>query len=130
MAVTTLRQTATLKASPHDVYEALMDSKKHSAFTGDKAVISRKIGGKFSVFGGYSFGVNLELIPDEKIVQAWSASNWKKGEVSTVTFSLQKVKGGARLSFTQRDIPPRELKSMKSGWIEFYWTPMKKYFGG
>jgi len=37
-----------------------------SKFTGDKASISRKVGGKFSVFDGYSEGANLELIPDTK----------------------------------------------------------------
>ena len=31
----TIRQTATFKASPRAVYEALMDSRKHAAFTGN-----------------------------------------------------------------------------------------------
>ena len=44
-----IRQTVTFKASPHAIYEALMDSKKHSEFTGGEAKISRKIGGKFSI---------------------------------------------------------------------------------
>jgi uncharacterized protein YndB with AHSA1/START domain len=29
----TIRQSVTFEASPYDVYEALMDSKKHSRFT-------------------------------------------------------------------------------------------------
>ncbi len=37
----TVEQTVTFNASPHDVYEALMDSYKHSQFTGAEAVISR-----------------------------------------------------------------------------------------
>lgn len=45
MKTKTIKQTIFFKAEPHDVYEALMDSKKHSKFTGDKAVISRKEGG-------------------------------------------------------------------------------------
>ena len=35
-----IRQVVTIKTTPHAVYEALMDSKKHGAFTGGKAVIS------------------------------------------------------------------------------------------
>ena len=38
MDTKTVKQTVTFKASPHDVYEALMDSKKHAKFTGDKAI--------------------------------------------------------------------------------------------
>ena len=33
----TIEQTVTIKASPHDIYEALMDSEKHSRFTGAPA---------------------------------------------------------------------------------------------
>jgi uncharacterized protein YndB with AHSA1/START domain len=76
METKTVKQSVTIKVSPHDVYEALMDSRKHAQFTGDKASISRKVGGKFSVFDGYSEGTNLELIQDTKIVQAWRASDW------------------------------------------------------
>jgi uncharacterized protein YndB with AHSA1/START domain len=100
METKTVKQSVTFKASPHDVYEALMDSKKHAQFTGDKASISRKIGGKFSIFDGYSEGTNLELIPGNKIVQTWRASDWAKGHYSRVTFSLKEVEGGTRLSFT------------------------------
>jgi uncharacterized protein YndB with AHSA1/START domain len=36
-----IHQTVTFKASPHEVYEALMDSKKHAAFTSGRR--NRKI---------------------------------------------------------------------------------------
>jgi hypothetical protein len=48
MKTVTIRQSATFKTSPHEVYEALMDSRKHSKFTDSKASISRRIGGKFT----------------------------------------------------------------------------------
>ncbi len=44
----TIEQTVTFKASPHEVYESLMDSAKHSKFTGAKASISREVGGAFT----------------------------------------------------------------------------------
>ena len=75
METKTVKQTVTFKAQRHEVYEALMDSKKHAKFTGDKATISRKVGGKFSVFDGYGEGTNIELIPDSKIVQNWRAGD-------------------------------------------------------
>ena len=44
----TIEKSILIKASPHEVYEAFMDSKKHFKFTESKAKISREIGGKFS----------------------------------------------------------------------------------
>jgi activator of HSP90 ATPase len=120
-----VKQTVTFKASPHDVYEALMDSKKHARFTGDKATISRKVGGKFSVFDGYSEGTNLELIPDSKIVQTWRASDWPEGLYSKVTFLLNKIEGGTRLYFTQTGIPEKQFNDIAQGWRDYYWAPMK-----
>lgn len=45
MKTKTIRQTATFKASPHEVYEALLNSRKHSKFAGGKVSISRRAGG-------------------------------------------------------------------------------------
>ncbi len=64
----TIRQTVTFKASPHEVYEALMNSRRHAKFSGGKARLSRKVGGKFTAYDGYIEGTNLELAPDKKIV--------------------------------------------------------------
>lgn len=121
-----IRQSVTFKASPHQVYEALMDSKKHARFTGGKASISRKVGGKFTVFDSYAEGVNLEIVPDEKIVQSWRANDWPSGVYSKVTFSIKVVKGGARLVFTQSGVPEEQYEDVSQGWRDYYWAPMKK----
>lgn len=89
MKTKTIRQIVVFKASPHDVYEALMDSKKHSKFTGAKAIISREVGGKINAYDGYIEGVNVELVPDKKIVQKWRGSDWPEGHYSTATFELE-----------------------------------------
>lgn len=121
----TIRQSVTFTATPHAVYEALMDSRKHARFTGDVARISRQDGGKFMAYGGYITGTNLELVPDKKIVQTWHASDWPEGHTSRVTFRLTPVKGGTRLTFTHSGVPDEHYESIKQGWIDNYWTPMK-----
>jgi len=123
--VRTIRQSVTFKATPHAVYEALMDSRKHARFTGDAARISRRVGGKIMAYGGYITGTNLELSPDAKIVQAWHASDWPEGHISRVTFRLTRVKGGTRLTFTHSGVPDEQYEGIKQGWVESYWTPMK-----
>ncbi len=120
-----IRQTVTFRASPHAVYEALMDSRQHAKFTQGAARISRKVGGAISAYDGYISGSNLELLPDEKIVQAWRGSDWPEGHMSKVTFKLAPVKSGTRLSFTHSNVPDDEVESIRQGWIDNYWAPMK-----
>ena len=120
-----IRQTVTFKASPHEVYEALMDSRKHARFTQSPARFSRKVGGPISAYGGYITGANLELVPDQKIVQAWHASEWPEGHMSKATFKLAPVPGGTRLTFTHSGVPDEFFADIKQGWIDNYWVPMR-----
>jgi activator of HSP90 ATPase len=122
-----IQQTVTFKASPHEVYEILMDSKKHSAFSGGLAEISREVGGEFSAYDGYITGKNLELVPDRKIVQNWRAVDWPEGFFSTVTFVLLPIAGGTRLNFTHKDLPEGTEAEFEQGWVNNYWEPLKRY---
>jgi activator of HSP90 ATPase len=122
-----IKQTVTFKASPHEVYESLMDSRKHAAFSNSKASISRKIGGKFNAYDNYIAGKNIELISDKQIVQDWRAVDWPDGYFSRVTFKFTAVQGGTRLDFTHADVPDGTEEEFKQGWIDNYWEPMKKY---
>jgi activator of HSP90 ATPase len=128
MKTKTLQQTVTLKASPMQVYEVLMDSKRHQSLSGAKANISRKVGGKFSAWGGHISGFNLALKPGKRIVQAWRATGWWPDHYSIAIYDLSKVKGGTKLAFTQIGIPPGRYSGHYRGWIETYWTPMKEIF--
>lgn len=121
-----IRQTVTFKTSPHDIFEMLMDSKKHSEFTGSEAKISRKVGGSFSTWDGYSTGVNLKIVKDKRIVQKWRANDWPEGHYSVVTIELKKDNGNTKLIFTQTDVPEDQYKSISDGWIEFYWSKIKE----
>lgn len=126
MKTKTFRQVVAFRASPHDIYEALMDSRKHARFTGAEARISRKVGGKFTAYGDYIDGTQLAIVPDRKIVQSWHGSDWPAGHYSRATFTLSRVKGGTRLTFTQSGIPQEHYGHLKQGWVEHYWDKMRK----
>jgi activator of HSP90 ATPase len=126
METKTIKQTATFKASPHEVYETLMDENRHAEFTEGEAKISRKLGGRFSTFDGYAEGINIELEQDKKIVQTWRAEDWPKGHYSKITFVLTKVTAGTRLTFTQTGVPEEFADDVAQGWKDYYWQPMKK----
>src|SRR3972149_12205989 len=100
----TIKQKVAFKVKSREVYEALMNSKKHSAFTGGKAKISGRVGGSFSVYDGYATGKNLKLVKDKTIVQTWRASDWEEGHYSTVTFNFVPTKNGCLLTFIQEDV--------------------------
>ncbi len=128
MKMKTLRQTVTFDAAPHDVFEMLMDSKKHGTFTGAKAKISRVVGGAFSAFDGGLHGKNLEVKADKKIVQAWRSNeeNWPEGQFSRATFALTRLaKNRTKLAFSQSGIPAACFTDIKKGWHDYYWNPMK-----
>jgi activator of HSP90 ATPase len=125
----TIKQKIIFKATPEDVYEALMDSKKHSKFTGSKAVISRRVGGKFTCYDGSLSGETIELVANKRIVQRWRSDDWPEGHYSTATFEMKKIKEGTELRFTQEDVPDDKYDGINQGWIDFYWEPMKKMFG-
>jgi|GEM_PF-5485537 len=61
MKTKTIKQTVTFAATPEKIYHLIMDSKKHSAFTGSKVTMSTKVNGKFSVFDGYCHGYNINF---------------------------------------------------------------------
>ena len=122
-----IRQTVTLPASPAEVYEALMDSRKHAAFTGQAAEISGEVGGSISAGDGYISGTNLELVPGRRIVQAWHASDWPEGIISTATFDLAADGQRTRLTFRHSGVPDGAYEDIRTGWHEFYWKPLKAW---
>ncbi len=126
MKTKTIRQKIHFATTSRNVYDALMNSKKHARFTGGKATISKKIGGKFFAFDGYTAGKNIELIIDKKIVQTWRASDWEEGHYSTVEITLVPSAKGCVLTFVQKNVPPDHYAAIQQGWIDFYWKPMKE----
>jgi uncharacterized protein YndB with AHSA1/START domain len=123
-----IEQTVTFDASPHAIYEALTDSKKHAAFTGDSAEIGREVGTKFTAHGGMLSGVNVDLVRDKLVVQAWRAGNFPEGVYTIASFKLE-PQGATKtkLTFTQYGVPDEAFEMISQGWNQKYWEPLKKY---
>lgn len=130
MHTTTISQTVSLPATPIQVYQALLSSKNHSAFTGDEARMSARVGGTFSAFSGYITGKNLALHPGKTIIQEWRAEeeHWPADHFSVATFELKAARSGTTLMFSQTGVPIEHAKSIANGWKAYYWEPLKKFF--
>jgi activator of HSP90 ATPase len=125
---TALHQEVDFKASPQRIYDALLDSKQFAAVTGMPADIDPKAGGAFSMFGGLIVGRNIELVPNQRIVQAWRPTHWDPGVYSLVKFDLKPRGSETTIILDHTGFPEGDYDSLSEGWKSHYWDPMKKYF--
>jgi uncharacterized protein YndB with AHSA1/START domain len=125
-----IHQEITFSASPKRVYEALLDAKQFSHFTGGApAEIDATAGGAFSCFGGMISGRNIELRQNQRIVQAWRAGNWPEGLYSIARFELADSAGGSKLTFDHDGFLEPMREHLEAGWHKMYWEPLKKHLG-
>jgi uncharacterized protein YndB with AHSA1/START domain len=124
----TIKQRVKFKAAPDTIYELLADSRKHTAVTGRKATISRRIGGTFSTSGNEVTGVNVDLVPARRIVQAWRHRRFPEGVFSMAAVTLTPTPdGGTELVLTHRGVPKDLIPETEQAWREQYWSRIKAY---
>jgi len=124
---TSLHQQVDFKASPRRIYEVLLDSKQFGAATGLSAEIDPKEGGAFKTFGGLIVGRNVELVSDQRIVQAWRPTHWDSGVYSVVRFELKPQGSGSIVILDHTGFPEGEYEHLNEGWPMRYWEPLKKF---
>jgi activator of HSP90 ATPase len=131
MNTKTIKQSVVINnANPHEIYELLMNSKKHTELINSKSTISPKVGGKFKIYDGYIEGTNIMLEKDKKIVQKWRGEEdcWPKDHYSILKIQLEKVESGTKLTLKQSEVPEECYDSFYKGWYDFYWKPMQEMF--
>jgi len=128
------------KASRKRVYEALTETKQFDKVIHLSAAmksgmppdakpteISREAGGAFSLFGGYVTGRHIELLPNERIVQAWRAGGWDPGFYSIAKFELVEQGAGTKIVFDHGAFPKGDGEHLAAGWKMNYWEPLEKF---
>jgi activator of HSP90 ATPase len=131
-----IHQQADFKVAPEQVYQALLDSKKFSAcikksfanFSDTSARIDPSVGGSFSVFDGHIIGRILELVPNQRIVQAWRVVDWPAGVYSIAKFEVAPQGSGTHLTFDHIGFPPGLKEHLAEGWQLHYWDALTAYF--
>jgi activator of HSP90 ATPase len=122
-----IHQEVDFKVAPERIYKALLDAKQFSAFTQTKAEIQTQPGGAFKLFDGQIEGRNVELIPNQRIVQAWRPASWPAGEYSIVRFEFVPRGAETHLVFDHAGFTEDKLEHLKDGWLNHYWEPLHKY---
>jgi activator of HSP90 ATPase len=132
----TIHQEVDFKVSAQKVYEALLDSKEFSdctkksfsSFTASSAKIDSREGGAFSVFDGHIIGRIIELVPNERIVQAWRVVDWPAGVYSIARYELKVQGSRTQLVFDHIGFPQGLKEHLSIGWEQHYWDALKRYF--
>ena len=134
-----IHQETVFKAKPQRIYDALTDAQQFQKvqllsgtmkgldLQAHPAQISREPGGSFSIFGGYIVGMQLELVPNQRIVQAWREISWDPGIYSIARFALQEQGSETKLTFDHTGFPSGSGKHLAVGWEAHYWEPLEKY---
>lgn len=135
-----IHQEPEFKAEPGRIYEALLDERTFDTLVrlspdmhelmgpGTAATrIVRTEGGSFCLFGGHIVGINIELLPNARIVQAWRAANWPPGVFSVARFELTSLAAGTRIVFDHRGFPDGAAAHLAAGWKQHYWEPLASF---
>ena len=127
----TFTLTATIPASPEEIYEAWLDSLGHSEMTGGEANMSGEVGAEVSAWDGYISGRNLELIPAERIVQSWRTTEFAdEHEDLVISIVLTAVGDSTLLTLEHSNVPDDQRSYEEGGWQSNYFEPMVAYFAG
>src|SRR5215475_7092508 len=137
-----IHQVVAFKANRKRVYEALTDEKQFDKVVKLSAAVqsgeslgnkptqfAREAGGPFTLFGGHIVGRHVELVPGERIVQAWRVATWEVGVYSIARFQLAEEGAGTKLTFSHTGFPNGQGQHLASGWRGNYWEPLAKVLG-
>jgi activator of HSP90 ATPase len=129
-----IHHEAVIHASPGQIYQFLTDGQIFTAATEQPAQISEREGEPFSLFGGRVEGRQIELVPGERVVQAWRFGSahpdaWEPGVYSIVRFTLRPEGDATRFVIDHDGVPPEWEDHLQSGYPIFYEGPIARYFG-
>jgi len=131
MSKTIVQKVVFKNATPKQLYDLYMDSKKHTESTGMSAKISDKEGTDFTVSDGYITGKNLKLVKNELIVQTWKASDWAEGALDSIFIIRLEAKGKDTVLYaTHVNVPDEQAADIDDGWHTYYWNLWKKHLAG
>jgi activator of HSP90 ATPase len=136
-----IHQEMAFKADPKRIYEVLLDARQFQKLellsdakesldvAGKPARIDRRVGGAFSLFGDHIVGMQIELVENQRIVQAWRVVNWDPGVYSIAKFELSPQGPGTKLVFDHTGFPDGAAEHLAEGWKSHYWQPLEKFLG-
>lgn len=134
-----IHQEPVFAANRKRVYDALTDAKQFQkvvqlsgamqsmSLGNEPTEISQQPGGVFKLFGGHIIGRQIELVPNQRIVQAWRVVDWSPGLYSIARFELVEQGSSTKIAFDHTGFPQGQGEHLAAGWTGHYWEPLHKY---
>ena len=113
-----------IAADPEEVFAALTNPFQIEIWSGYPADMKAEVGYVFSLWEGDITGVNLEVVPNRRLVQEWFFGEQK--EQSLVEIKLKKENGKTLLELRHAHIPDEVYDEITEGWREYYLGAMKE----
>jgi len=120
----TIKLSRKIKATPEEIYLALVNPFTIELWSGEPAVMGEEEGSEFSLLDGEIAGRNVSFIPNREIKQVWYFGEHE----SEVTIRLFPDKGFTQVWLEHAGIPDDALENMLEGWNEAYLDPLKAFF--
>ena len=113
-----------IAADPEEVFAALTNPFQIEIWSGYPADMKAEAGYVFSLWEGDITGVNLEVVPNRRLVQEWFFG--ERDEQSLVEIKLKKEGGKTVLDLKHTHIPAEVYEEITEGWREYYLGSMKE----
>ncbi len=119
-----IKQRYLINAPVEDVWEALTNPAIIDKWGGGPSKFEKRVGGKFSFWGGDIWGKNIEIIDKRKLVQEWFGGDWSKPSI--VTFKIRGAGGKTEVQLQHMDVPESEEFDFADGWKRYFLGEIKK----
>lgn len=110
-------------ADPEEVFAALTNPFQIELWSGYPADMKPEAGYVFSLWEGDITGVNLEVVPNKRLVQEWFFG--EQDEQSIVCITLKKAGGRTLLDLNHTHIPEDVYEEITEGWRDYYLGSVK-----
>lgn len=110
-------------ADPEEVFAALTNPFQIELWSGYPADMKPEAGYVFSLWEGDITGVNLEVVPNKRLVQEWFFG--EQDEQSIVRITLKKAGGRTLVDLSHTHIPEDVFEEITEGWRDYYLGSVK-----
>ncbi len=113
-----------ITADREEVFTALTNPFQIEIWSGHPADMKAEAGYEFSLWDGDITGMNLEVVPNRKLVQEWYFGEQK--EASIVKIELKQNGAETFVQLQHTNIPDEVYDEITEGWREYYFGSVKE----
>lgn len=112
-----------INATPEEVFAALTVPFQIELWSGYPAEMKAEKGYEFSLWEGDIMGMNLNVIPNKRLVQEWYFGDQE--EHSIVSLDLKRDREHTRVVLHHTHIPDEVYEEITEGWKKYYLGAIK-----